>query len=119
MRGFGIHSSIWTMRWTPEAAEHAVAEALRHGFDFVEVALLDPPLVNAAHSAALFDKAGITAVCSLGLPESHWPSRHPDKGIEFLTVALDKTAAMGAKALTGVTYGGIGERSGLPPTEAN
>ncbi len=118
MRGFGIHSSIWTMRWTPEAAEHAVAEALRHSFDFIEVALLDPPIVDAAHSRALFDKAGISAVCSLGLPETHWPSRHPDKGIEFLTVALDKTAAMGAKALTGVTYGGIGERSGLPPTEA-
>ena len=27
MDGFGIHSSIWTMDWTPQAAEHAVAEA--------------------------------------------------------------------------------------------
>jgi D-psicose/D-tagatose/L-ribulose 3-epimerase len=118
MQGFGIHSSIWTMRWTPEAAEAAVAEAVLHGFDFVEVALLDPPIVDAAHSRALFDRAGISAVCSLGLPESHWPSRNPAKGVEFLTMALDKTAAMGAKALTGVTYCGIGERSGLPPTEA-
>ena len=25
MQGFGIHSSIWTMDWTPAAAEHAVA----------------------------------------------------------------------------------------------
>ena len=118
MHGFGIHSSIWTMRWTPDAAEHAVAQAVSHGFDFVEVALLDPPMVDAAHSRRLFDKAGIRAVCSLGLPEACWPSRDPEAGIAFLKVALDKAAAMGAEALTGVTFGGIGERSGLPPTEA-
>ena len=118
MKGFGIHSSIWTMRWTREAAEHAVGEAVRHGFDFVEVALLDPPIVDAAHSRALFEKAGIAAVCSLGLPEAASPSRDPEAGIAFLRTALDKTAEMGALALSGVVYGGIGERSGLPPTEA-
>ena len=117
MQGFGIHSSIWTMRWTPDAAEHAVGEAVRHGFDFIEVALLDPPMVDAAHSRALFERSGVRAVCSLGLPEECWPSRDPEPGIAFLKVALDKAAAMGAEALTGVTYGGIGERSGLPPTE--
>jgi D-psicose/D-tagatose/L-ribulose 3-epimerase len=117
MQGFGIHSSIWTMRWTREAADHAVAEAVRHGFDFIEVALLDPPMVDAAHSRALFEKAGISAVCSLGLPDHAWPSRDPDAGLAFLKVALDKTAAMGALALSGVVYGGIGERTGLPPTE--
>jgi D-psicose/D-tagatose/L-ribulose 3-epimerase len=117
MQGFGIHSSIWTMRWTPEAAEHAVGEAVRHGFDFIEVALLDPPIVDAGHSRRLFERSGMRAVCSLGLPEACWPSRDPQAGIAFLKVALDKTAAMGAEALTGVTYGGIGERTGLPPTE--
>lgn len=117
MQGFGIHSSIWTMSWTPDAAEHAVGEAVRHGFDFIEVALLDPPMVDAAHSRALFERSGVRAVCSLGLPEECWPSRDPEPGIAFLKVALDKAAAMGAEALTGVTYGGIGERSGLPPTE--
>jgi D-psicose/D-tagatose/L-ribulose 3-epimerase len=118
MKGFGIHSSIWTMNWTPEAAEHAVAEALRHRFDFVEIALLNPPAVDAAHSRRLLDKAALPAVCSLGLPEAVWPSRDPAPAVEFLKVALDKTAAMGALALTGVTFGGIGERSGFPPTQA-
>ncbi len=117
MKGFGIHSSIWTMRWTPEAAEQAVAEAVRHSFDFVEVALLDPAMVDAVHSRRLFERNGIRAVCSLGLPEACWPSRDPEAGIAFLKVALDKAAAMGADALSGVVFGGIGERSGLPPTE--
>ena len=117
MKGFGIHSSIWTMNWTPDAAEHAVAQAVHHGFDFVEVALLDPPMVDAAHSRRLFEKAGIRAVCSLGLPQACWPSRDPEAGGAFLKVALDKAALMGADALSGVTFGGIGERTGLPPTE--
>ena len=117
MHGFGIHSSIWTMRWTPEAAEAAVAEAVAHGFDFVEIALLDPEIVDAAHSRALFERTGVRAVCSLGLPEAAWPAREPDAGAAFLARALDVAAAMGAEALTGVTYGGIGERTGQPPTQ--
>lgn len=118
MKGFGIHSSIWTMNWTPDAAERAVAEAVHHKFDFIEIALLQPHLVDRAHSRRLFEKAGISAVCSLGVPEGSWPSRDPQKGLDFLTVAIDAAADMGALALSGVIYGGIGERSGLPPTEA-
>lgn len=116
MRGFGIHSSIWTMDWTPQAAEQAVSEAVRHGFDFVEIALLKPTKVDASHSRALFERAGIGAVCSLGLPKRAWPSRDPQAGIDFLRIAIDATADMGAAALSGVIYGGIGERSGLPPS---
>ncbi|MCB1331131.1 MAG: sugar phosphate isomerase/epimerase [Maritimibacter sp.] len=116
MQGFGIHSSIWTMDWTPAAAEHAVGEAVRHGFDFIEIALLKPKAVDTAHSRKLFEQAGLDAVCSLGLPEAAWPSRDPQAGIDFLTLAIDATAEMGARALSGVIYGGIGERSGRPPT---
>ena len=117
MKGFGSHSSIWTMNWTPEAAEHAVAEAVRHDFDFIEIALLTPPTVDAALSRALLDRAGLPAAYLLGLPEKDWPSHNPEGAIAFLKIALDKTAAMGCLALTGVTYGGIGERTGLPPTQ--
>src|SRR5690606_2108402 len=39
-------------------------------------------------------------------------------GIAHLQVAIDTAAALGAEALSGVTYGGIGQRTGLPPTEA-
>ena len=41
----------------------------------------------------------------------------PDAAIEHLEVAIDKTAEMGALALSGVIFGGIGERTGVPPTE--
>jgi D-psicose/D-tagatose/L-ribulose 3-epimerase len=58
------------------------------------------------------------AVCSLGLPEAVWASRNPEGAAAFLKLALDKAAAIGAEALSGVVYGGIGERSGLPPTQS-
>ena len=108
MKGFGIRSGIWTKRRPPDAAEHAVARALAHGF--VEVAFLDPPMVDAAQSRRVCDKAGIRAVCSLGLLQACRPPRDPEAGITFLKVALDKAAATGADALSGVTCGGIGER---------
>lgn len=41
------------------------------------------------------------------------------KGAEdILKAALEKSIAIGAQALTGVVFGGIGERSGQPPTRA-
>lgn len=117
MRGFGVHTSMWTMSWDRHGCELAVQKARDYGMDFLEIALLDPPAVDAAHSRQVLEAAEMRAVCSLGLPEECWPSRQPDKAIEFLTVALDKTAAMGCEALSGVVYGGIGERSGQPPSE--
>lgn len=118
MRGFGVHTSLWAIDWSREAAERTVLEARRYPLDFIEIALLDPPAVDAEHTRRLLSEAQLPAVCSLGLPENAWASRDPDAAVEFLKVAIDTTATMGAQALSGVTYGGIGERTGRPPTDA-
>ena len=118
MEGFGVHTSMWTMSWDREGCERAVAKARSYGMDFLEIALLDPPRVDAEHSRGVLEAAEMRAVCSLGLPEPVWASRNPDGAVDFLKVALDKCAAIGAEALSGVVYGGIGERSGQPPTQA-
>jgi D-psicose/D-tagatose/L-ribulose 3-epimerase len=117
MQGFGVHTSMWTMSWDRAGAEKAVAAAARYKMDFIEIALLNAAAVDTAHSRALLESNDLKAVCSLGLPERVWASRHPEEAIEYLKVAIDKTAEMGALALSGVTYGGIGERTGVPPTE--
>ena len=118
MRGFGVHTSMWTMAWDAAGSARAVAAAAELGFDFIEIALLSPDTVDAEASRRLLERAALPAVCSLGLPEAVWPSRHgPDGAVAFLTGALDVAHAMGAEALTGVTYGGIGETSGTPPTQ--
>ncbi len=117
MEGFGVHTSMWTMNWDRAGAEKAVAAAAHFKMDFIEIALLNAPEVDTAHSRALLEKNNLKAVCSLGLPERAWASRHPELAIEHLKVAIDKTAEIGALALSGVTYGGIGERTGVPPTQ--
>ncbi|TFL16212.1 sugar phosphate isomerase/epimerase [Jannaschia formosa] len=118
MKGFGVHTSMWTMSWDREGCERAVAKASSYGMDFLEIALLDPPSVDADHSRRTLEAAGMRSVCSLGLPQAVWASHNPDGAVDFLKGALDKAAAIGAEALSGVVYGGIGERSGKPPTTA-
>jgi len=107
---------MWTMQWDREGAERTIPAAAAYKMDFIEIALLNTAIVDAAHTRALLDKHEMRAVCSLGLPEENWASVNPDGAIEHLKIAIDKAAEMGAEALSGVTYGGIGERTGLPPT---
>ncbi len=117
MKGFGVHACMWTMKWDREGAELGVRSAAGYNVDFVEIPLLDPSIVDADHTRKLLEQYSLNAVCSLGLPSDCWASRDPDKAIAFLKNVLDKAHAMGAEALTGVTYGGIGERTGKPPTQ--
>jgi D-psicose/D-tagatose/L-ribulose 3-epimerase len=118
MRGFGVHTSMWTMHWDRAGAERTIAAAADYQMDFIEIALLNAPAVDAPHTRALLGRHNMRAVCSLGLPQPVWASTNPDGAITYLITAIDKAADLGAEALSGVTYGGIGQRSGLPPTMA-
>ncbi len=118
MEGFGVHTSMWTMHWDRTGAERTIPAAAAYKMDFIEIGLLNTAIVDAAHTRDLLEKHNMRAVCSLGLPQENWASVNPDGAVEHLKVAMDKTKEMGAEALSGVTYGGIGERTGLPPTQA-
>jgi D-psicose/D-tagatose/L-ribulose 3-epimerase len=116
--GFGVHTAMWAMEWNRAAAEFAIPEAMRHNIDFLEIAMLDPEGFDAAHTRDLLTKHGVECVCSLGLPLDRLPTNNPDGALDFLKMALDKSHAIGAKAMSGVIYGAIGQRTGFPPTEA-
>jgi D-psicose/D-tagatose/L-ribulose 3-epimerase len=104
------------MNWDRPGAERAVAAAVKYQVDFIEIPMLNPPAVDTEHTRALLEKHRLRALCSLGLPERAWASVRPDAAIDHLKVAIDKTADLGGEALSGVIYGGIGERTGVPPT---
>ncbi|MDJ0629113.1 MAG: sugar phosphate isomerase/epimerase [Rhodobacter sp.] len=118
MEGFGVHTSMWTMHWDRAGAERTIPAAAAYKMDFIEVALLDTSIVDAEHTRDLLAKHDMRAVCSLGLPQESWASVNPDGAIEHLVDAMNMTKKMGAEALSGVTYGGIGERTGVPPTQS-
>lgn len=115
---FGMHSSLWTAEWTREAAERVVPTAARHGLDVIEIALLNPEAVDAAHSRALFEKHGVAPTCSLGLPFEACAPLHPEKATAFLLRALEVAHELGSNTLTGVTYSTLGYTTGTSPTEA-
>ena len=95
MKGFGVHTSMWTMRWDAEGAARAISAAKASGMDFIEIALLDPASTDAALGRKLLDEAELPSVCSLGLPEPVWASKNPEGAVEFLTLALRKGRRLG------------------------
>lgn len=115
--GFGVHTAMWAMEWNREAAEFAIPEAVKYDIDFLEITMLDPMGVDTAHTRGLLEQAEVECVCSLGLPLDKLPTNNPEGALEFLTMAIDKSAEIGARAMSGVIYGGIGQRTGTRPTE--
>ena len=116
--GFGVHTAMWAMEWNREAAEFAIPEAVKHEIDFLEITMLDPEGVDAEHTRSLLERHEVECVCSLGLPLDKLPTNNPEGALDFLRMALDKSHAIGAKAMSGVIYGAIGQRTGVAPTEA-
>ena len=116
--GFGVHTAMWAMEWNREAAEFAIPEAVKHEIDFLEITMLDPESVDAEHTRSLLERHQVECVCSLGLPLDKLPTNNPEGALDFLRMALDKSHAIGAKAMSGVLYGAIGQRTGVAPTEA-
>ncbi len=48
MEGFGVHTSMWTMHWDRAGAERTVPAAAAYKMDFIEIALLNTAIVDAA-----------------------------------------------------------------------
>jgi D-psicose/D-tagatose/L-ribulose 3-epimerase len=115
---FGMHAALWATTWDREGAELSVREATRHGLDLIEIPLLEPDRVDAAHSRDLLQRNNLAATASLGLPEEVEASRHPEAATKFLLRTLDVAHEIGCSTLSGVTYSTLGYRSGSPPTEA-
>lgn len=116
--GFGVHTAMWAMEWDRAAAEFAIPEAVKYDIDFLEITMLDPEGLDVAHTRGLLEKHEVECVASLGMPLDRLPTNNPEGALDFLRMAIDVSDAIGAKALSGVIYGGIGQRTGQRPTEA-
>ena len=113
----GAHAFVWIGEWTTEAGNRAIREAGKEGFDLLEIPLLDPKTFDVDSHKKALQEAGITATCSLVLPEDiHMPAQ-PDKARAFLTEALDKVEALGSQYLAGCIAYSLGTLTGAPPTD--
>lgn len=119
---YGGHALVWSGDWTPEGARQAIAGASKAGYDYIEIALLDPWHVDVALTKDLLQEFNLRAHASLGLSaSSDVTSSNPSiiaKGDELLRKATDVLAAMGGKELCGVIYSALGKYPG-PASKQN
>lgn len=115
MPKYGAHAFLWIDEWTTEKGNHAIQQAGKLGFDFIEIPLLRPDEFEAAsHKQALAD-AGIYATGSLVLPEgAHMPD-NPEKAKQFLLSALTQLEKVGGDYLCGCLAYQLGKLTGKPP----
>jgi D-psicose/D-tagatose/L-ribulose 3-epimerase len=113
---FGAHAFIWAGEWTPEGAQKVIGGAAEAGLDFVEIPLLHPEEMDVSGTRALLEKHQIGCTCSLGLPRAAHLPFAPQKAESFLKGAVDVTAALGSRTLTGAIYTHLGTLTGKPPT---
>jgi D-psicose/D-tagatose/L-ribulose 3-epimerase len=116
MAKLGIHAFAAAPVWRPDLWADILPRLTGLGVSLVEIPLLRPEELDAPATRRLAEAHGVELVCSLGLPDRLDVVARPDEALAFMRGALDATAACGATALSGVTFGTIGRTTGAAPT---
>jgi len=119
---YGGHALVWSGDWTPQGARQAISGAARAGYDYIEIALLDPWKVDVELTKDLLQEFNLRAHASLGLSSAtdvtSTDTSIISKGDELLQKATDVLAAIGGKELCGVIYCALGKYPG-PASKQN
>jgi D-psicose/D-tagatose/L-ribulose 3-epimerase len=119
---WGGHALVWSGDWSEAGARKSVSGAKRAGYDYVEIALLDPWKVDTKMTKDLLQEHGITATASLGLsPKTDVTSLDPKivaAGDELLRKAVDVLHGIGGTELCGVLYSNLGKYPGPASKES-
>jgi len=119
---YGGHALVWSGDWTPEGARKAISGASRAGYDYIEIALLDPWKVDVVLTKDLLQEFNLRAHASLGLSSAtdvtSTNASIVTKGDELLRKATDVLSAIGGTELCGVIYCALGKYPG-PASKEN
>ena len=118
MPRLGLHGLAFTPLWDPAEADRLLPPITAHGVSVIETPLLDPERYDSLGTRRAAERNGVEIVCSLGLPDDMDVLGNTAKVADYLAFALQVARDAGASALSGVTYGTIGKRSGAPVTGA-
>ncbi len=113
---YGGHALVWSGDWSPEGARTAISGAARSGYDYIEIALLDPWKVDVDLTRDLLQEFDLRAHASLGL-STHTDVTSTDaqrisEGDALLRKATDVLSAIGGTELCGVLYCALGKYPG-------
>lgn len=118
MPRLGLHGLAFTPLWDPAEADRLLPPITAHGVSVIETPLLDPQTYDSLGTRRAAERYGVEIVCSLGLPNEMDVMTRGNEVADYLAFALKVARDAGAGALSGVTYGSIGKRSGKPVTAA-
>ncbi len=118
---YGGHALVWSGDWSEEGARKAISGAARAGYDYIEIALLDPWKVDVALTRDLLQEYQLRAHASLGLSAATDVSSSDPaviaKGDELLRKATDVLHAIGGTELCGVLYSSLAKYPGPASVE--
>lgn len=116
----GCHGLVWSGSVDPQGLEYAVTKTIEHGYDLLELPLLDPFSFDIEAAREILDSNPIAISASLGQSADTDPtSEDPavvQAGEKKLLRALDVLSALGAKHFVGVLYAEL--RKYLEPASA-
>ena len=121
----GGHALVWTGDWTAAGARKAISGAKLAGYDYIEVALLDPWKIDVAMTRDLLAEHGLRAHASLALSAAtdvtSTDASIVRTGDELLRRAVDVLHGLGGTELCGVIYSALRKYPGpaSPHNRAN
>jgi D-psicose/D-tagatose/L-ribulose 3-epimerase len=107
----GGHALVWSGDWSPAGARAAIGGAKRAGYDYIEIALLDPWKVDVAMTRDLLAEHGLRAHASLGLSAAtdvtSTEAAIVAQGDALLRKAVDVLHGIGGTEFCGVIYSAL------------
>jgi D-psicose/D-tagatose/L-ribulose 3-epimerase len=111
MNSLGVHALVWTGGWSETQSRYAIEASKAAGYDYIEIALLDPDSVDPALTKRLLSEYELGAHCSLGLSlDADISSDDPEiaaRGEALLNKALACAEGFGVRYMVGVIYSAL------------
>lgn len=118
MNPLGVQASIFVAGWSQPESEWAISAAARHGFEIIEIPLLEPAEIDVRDTRRQLERAGLRAVISLALDaSSDISSGDPEpvaRGEAKLDHALGIARDLGSTLLTGALHSALGKHTAAP-----
>lgn len=117
---FGVSTWLWTSPFSTETVA-LFPKIKRMGFDFVEIPIEDPALIDGAKVRKALAEHGLTPVsCGAWGPSRDLTSDDPkprENSFEYIKRSFDLTNELGGKFLAGPMYSAVGKARLVPPPQ--
>ena len=117
---YAVHAYAWTASWSDRTLD-LIDRAKKHGFDVIEVPLMEIEGVSPKKIKERLKAVGMGACCSTACMEDTDITGEDEetrkRGLAYLERCVRATAEIGAKSFSGVIYSAMGRKIDRMPDE--